>query len=151
MAAHRHGEIRLDTTLLERVRIALAGQAAKLLVLRRVLAALLLLLGCAAALWPPGGRAEAPPRGEPAAERASVLLRLADPATARMLFPGAAVDVLTTPGAGRDSPVLARKARVVEIDRTDPGEPAIVVRLPEQQAAEVAAAAMSGRLTVTLR
>lgn len=80
-----------------------------------------------------------------------MLLRLADPATARMLFPGAAVDVLTTPGAGRDSPVLARKARVVEIDRTDPGEPAIVVRLPEQQAAEVAAAAMSGRLTVTLR
>ena len=43
MAAHRHGEIRLDTTLLERVRIALAGQAAKLLVLRRVLAVLLLL------------------------------------------------------------------------------------------------------------
>lgn len=86
----------------------------------------------------------------------SVPLRLADPAVAVLLHPGAAVDVVTV-GERQDEPVvLARGARVLAVleagARTGGRESRLVlVALDPVAAIRVAAASISQSLTVTLR
>jgi pilus assembly protein CpaB len=86
----------------------------------------------------------------------SVPLRLADPAVAVLLHPGAAVDVVTV-GEPQDEPVvLARGAQVLAVleagTRTGGHEGRLVlIALDSVAAIRVAAASISQRLTVTLR
>jgi len=86
----------------------------------------------------------------------SVPLRLADPAVAVLLHPGAAVDVVTV-GETQDEPVvLARGAQVLAVleagTRTGGHEGRLVlIALDSVAAIRVAAASISQRLTVTLR
>lgn len=86
----------------------------------------------------------------------SVSLRLADPAVATLLRPGATVDVVTV-GERQDEPVvLARGARVLAVLEagTHTGERAgrlVLVALDPVAATRVAAASISQTLTVTFR
>ncbi|EME19496.1 SAF domain-containing protein [Rhodococcus triatomae] len=84
-----------------------------------------------------------------------VPLRIDDTEVARLLRAGDIVDILTVDAEGSATPrVLATDATVVlaatrESGRTS-GEPAVLVALPEASATEVAAATMTGAITVTL-
>lgn len=91
----------------------------------------------------------------PNPDTVSVPLRLADPAVAALLHPGATVDVVTI-GERRDEPVvLARGARVLAVleagNRTGEHEGRLVlVALDPVAATRVAAASISQTLTVTV-
>ena len=91
------------------------------------------------------------------ADVAAVPVRLADPGLAELLPPGSRVDVVgAKPGGGTDDhPVLASDAVVVTAHRpADSGAdrgPLVVLALPRDAAARVAAAALRGTVTVTLR
>ena len=82
-------------------------------------------------------------------------LRLADPAIASLVRPGALVDVVGGAGAGRDGgTVLASGARVLAVLRGDDrsaSAPLVVVALPGPEAARVAAATIGRDVTLTLR
>lgn len=88
----------------------------------------------------------------------AVPLRPADPGVAALLSPGSVVDVIAD---GPDGPrVLAARAAVLSVlpatagpagaARTG-GGPLVLVALPEAEATTVAAAALAGEVTVTLR
>ncbi|MDL5160318.1 SAF domain-containing protein [Actinomycetospora termitidis] len=100
-------------------------------------------------LGPESARASA---GAP--DAAGVPLRLADPALAGLVRPGAVVDVVGGARSGRDGgAVLASGARVLAVL---PGEdrstsPVVVVALPGPVAARVAAATIGQEVTLTLR
>ncbi|MFC5063734.1 SAF domain-containing protein [Actinomycetospora atypica] len=90
-----------------------------------------------------------------APDAAGVPLRLADPAIASLVRPGALVDVVGGAGAGRDDgAVLASGARVLTVLRGDErssSAPLVVVALPGPEAARVAAATIGRDVTLTLR
>ncbi|NHD19120.1 MULTISPECIES: SAF domain-containing protein [Actinopolyspora] len=83
--------------------------------------------------------------------QAAVVLRPAETGLAELLRPGARVDIVTERN-GR-SAVLAERAAVVSTHPAEEGEQAalVVVSLDRARAAEVAAAKLSGPLTLTLR
>ena len=90
-----------------------------------------------------------------AADAAGVPLRLADPAVAALVRPGALVDVVGGAGVGGgDGVVLARGARVLTVlpgEERTASAPLVVVALPGPEAARVAAATVGQEVTLTLR
>lgn len=87
----------------------------------------------------------------------AVPLRPADPGVAALLSPGSVVDVIAD---GADGPrVLAARAGVISVLPAPGGPgaagrgggPLVLVALPEAEATTVAAATLSGEVTVTLR
>jgi hypothetical protein len=109
----------------------------------------------------PDGRLASP--GRPAGEElVAAAVRIADPATVRLLEPGDEVDVLAAPPrSGGDGPerarVIAHRARVAEVP-SPPPEPEeggisppgalLVLTVPPGTAAELAGAAAAGGLAV---
>jgi pilus assembly protein CpaB len=91
------------------------------------------------------------------ADVAAVPVRLADPGLAELLPPGSRVDVVTAERGEHavDQPVLASDAVVVTAyrpaDRGADRGPLVLLALPRDTAARVAAAALHGIVTVTLR
>ncbi|MFD1810901.1 SAF domain-containing protein [Rhodococcus gannanensis] len=84
-----------------------------------------------------------------------VPLRIDDTEVAGLLRAGDVVDILTVDAEGSGAPrVLASNATVVLAAARDTGrtagEPAVLVALPQVSATEVAAATMTGAITVTL-
>ena len=120
---------------------------------RRIVAVALVLLAAVLALRPGVARGEA----APPVLVASVPVRLADPGLADLLPPGSRVDVIAaeTSGHAADHPVLASDAVVVRTHRPAESDvdrgPLVVLALPRDAAARVAAAALHGIVTVTLR
>lgn len=87
-------------------------------------------------------------------KQAAVPVRLADPAVADFLRPGQLVDIITADPDSGPTSVLAERAPVIAVRPTGKQHEQnrlIVVRLPRQQAATVAAAALARSVTVTLR
>jgi pilus assembly protein CpaB len=87
-------------------------------------------------------------------DAAGVPLRLADPALAGLVRPGAQVDVVGgARGGGEGGAILASGARVLAVlpaeDRTS--SPVVLVALPGPVAARVAAATTGQEVTLTLR
>jgi pilus assembly protein CpaB len=87
--------------------------------------------------------------GDPSA--AAVPFRLADPAVAGMLTPGARVDVVTVAPSSADPVLLATNATVLTIRRADAESSLVVIALPQEEATRVAAAALDQPVAVTLR
>jgi pilus assembly protein CpaB len=87
--------------------------------------------------------------GDPTAS--AVPFRLADPAVAGLLAPGARVDVVTAAQSSADPLVLATNATVLTVRRADEESSLVVIALPRQEATVVAAAALDQRVAVTLR
>lgn len=84
---------------------------------------------------------------------AAVPVRLADAGVGALLVPGHRVDVVTL-GPRADEPrVLASDAVVLAVPAADRGERGrlVLLALPREAAARVAAAALSAEVTVTLR
>ncbi len=87
---------------------------------------------------------------------AAVPVRLADPAIADLLQPGARVDVVTVQARGRDPVVLARDAAVVAVRTAESGRgqakgSLVLIALPRDSATQVAAISLGQPVTVTLR
>jgi pilus assembly protein CpaB len=87
--------------------------------------------------------------GDPTAS--AVPFRLADPAVADLLTPGARVDVVTAAQSSADPLVLATNATVLTVRRADADSSLVVIALPREEATRVAAAALDQRVAVTLR
>ncbi|MFL6126104.1 SAF domain-containing protein [Actinophytocola sp.] len=87
--------------------------------------------------------------GDPTAS--AVPFRLADPAVADLLTPGARVDVVTVARSSADPLVLATNATVLTIRRADADASLVVIALPREEATRVAAAALDQPVAVTLR
>jgi pilus assembly protein CpaB len=87
--------------------------------------------------------------GDPTAS--AVPFRLADPAVAGLLRPGARVDVVTVAQSSADPLVLATNATVLTVRRADEDASLVVIALPREDATLVAAAALDQRVAVTLR
>jgi Flp pilus assembly protein CpaB len=87
--------------------------------------------------------------GDPTAS--AVPFRLADPAVAGLLRPGARVDVVTVAQSSADPLVLATNATVLTVRRADEDSSLVVIALPREDATLVAAAALDQRVAVTLR
>lgn len=99
----------------------------------------------------PGVHARARPA--PSAHRVLVPVRIADPASVRLLRPGDRVDVLAADDTGGPARVVAHRARVRKIP--DVGERGrdgalVVLRVPHTAAARLAGAATHTSLSVTL-
>jgi pilus assembly protein CpaB len=90
-----------------------------------------------------------------AVDAAGVPLRLADPAVAALVRPGALVDVVGGAGVGGgDGVVLATGARVLTVlpgEERTASAPLVLVALPGPEAARVAAATVGQEVTLTLR
>jgi pilus assembly protein CpaB len=84
-------------------------------------------------------------------EAAAVPFRLADPAVADLLTPGVRVDVVTVSATNADPVVLAANAAVLTIRTADADSSLVVIALPREEAARVAAASLGQPVTVTLR
>ncbi|MEC3978709.1 SAF domain-containing protein [Amycolatopsis sp. H20-H5] len=92
---------------------------------------------------------------------ATLPVRLADPGVADLLRPGQRVDVVAAGEAGHGKSVLASMAVVVTAKRPDPGGragpggpdkgPLVLLALPTDVAAQVAATSLERPVTVTLR
>lgn len=87
--------------------------------------------------------------GDPGAS--AVPFRLADPAVADLLTPGARVDVVTVAPSSTDPLVLATNAAVLTVRRADADASLVVIALPREEATRVAAAALDQPVAVTLR
>ena len=96
--------------------------------------------------------------GDPKA--AAVPIKLADARVADLLQPGSRIDVIGKGADQRASPMLATDAIVLSIRQADGAQGGIgamgrdrliVVALPREKAAQVAAAALSEPLAITLR
>jgi len=87
--------------------------------------------------------------GDPTAS--AVPFRLADPAVADLLTPGAHVDVVTVAPSSTDPLVLATNATVLTVRRADADASLVVIALPREEATRVAAAALNQPVAVTLR
>jgi pilus assembly protein CpaB len=87
--------------------------------------------------------------GDPTAS--AVPFRLADPAVADLLTPGARVDVVTVAPSSADPLVLATDATVLTVRRADADASLVVIALPREEATRVAAAALDQPVAVTLR
>lgn len=85
----------------------------------------------------------------------NVPLRVADPEVVDYLFAGRRVDVVAVRTQDSDTELLAADARVAAVRAPDPGQSGkgrlIIVELPRQTAARVAAVALGQPVTVTLR
>jgi pilus assembly protein CpaB len=82
---------------------------------------------------------------------AAVPFRLADPAVADLLTPGARVDVVTVTQNSADPVVLAANATVLTVRRADAESSLVVIALPREEGTRVAAAALGQPVAVTLR
>lgn len=85
------------------------------------------------------------------ATAAAVPFRLADPAVAELLTPGARVDVVTVTPSSTDPLILATNATVLTIRRANEESSLVVIALPREEATRVAAAALDQPVAVTLR
>ncbi|MEU5839490.1 hypothetical protein ABZ820_38350 [Streptomyces diacarni] len=92
-----------------------------------------------------------------AASPVSAPVRIADPATVRLLSPGDRVDVLASGSKGDAARIVATGARVAQVPKTgdtvsgDGAEGSlIVVVVPRRTAAALAGAAAESRMAVTL-
>lgn len=87
-------------------------------------------------------------------DHSSVPVRLADPAIAELLHPGAHVDLVTVSADSGETSVLARQVPVLAVrpagEESERGR-VIVVAMPNARAAEVAAASLVHSVAVTLR
>lgn len=94
-------------------------------------------------------------------DSATVPIRLGDGATARLLHPGAKVDVVAPQGPDQQRQVLVSLATVVTVvdeparadgrpDSRD-GGPLVLIAVPVEAATQVAGVSLSGPLAVTLR
>ncbi|MGY1436268.1 hypothetical protein [Streptomyces reniochalinae] len=104
----------------------------------------------------PGAESSVTERGAGAAP-VSAPVRIADPATVRLLSPGDRVDVLASGPKGDAARIVATGARVAQVPKsgdTVPGDGAegslIVVVVPRRTAAVLAGAAAESRMAVTL-
>ncbi|WP_369200551.1 hypothetical protein [Streptomyces sp. PU-14G] len=104
----------------------------------------------------PGAESSVTGRGAGAAP-VSAPVRIADPATVRLLSPGDRVDVLASGSKGDAARIVATGARVAHVPKsgdTVSGEGAegalIVVVVPRRTAAALAGAAAESRMAVTL-
>ena len=114
----------------------------------------------AALAWPGGlsprdapTTARAHTRPASSAHRVLAPVRIADPATVRLLRPGDRVDVLAADDAGGPARVIARHARVRQVPDGDGGGRSgalLVLRVPREAAARLAGAATHTSLSVTL-
>jgi pilus assembly protein CpaB len=91
--------------------------------------------------------------GDPTA--AAVPIRLADAGVGELLRPGTRVDVITRDPEHTGDPVLATNAVVITV-RAGPATPGehgqlVVIALPRDQAARLAAASLHQPVTITLR
>lgn len=82
---------------------------------------------------------------------AAVPFRLADPAVADLLTPGARVDVVTVSENGPDPQILATDATVLTVRQPTKDSSLVVIALPREEATRVAAAALGQPVAVTLR
>ncbi|WP_424184202.1 SAF domain-containing protein [Actinokineospora sp. G85] len=83
----------------------------------------------------------------------AVPVRPADPAVARLLRPGARVDVVPEPDPGAPAVAVAEDVVVLTV-RSDPDEdagPLVLLAVPPETARVVAAASLRGPVAVTLR
>lgn len=87
--------------------------------------------------------------GDPTA--AAVPFRLADPAVADLLTPGVRVDVVTVAPTSADALILATNATVLTIRKAPDDASLVVIALPQEEATQVAAAALNQPVAVTLR
>jgi Flp pilus assembly protein CpaB len=87
--------------------------------------------------------------GDPTAS--AVPFRLADPAVAGLLTPGARVDVVTVAPSSTDPVVLATNATVLTVRQATEDSSLVVIALPREEATRVAAAALGQPVAVTLR
>ena len=86
--------------------------------------------------------------GDPSA--VAVPVRLADPAVAELLSPGARVDVVTVAADLPESVVLAADATVVTV-RGDSDDRLVVIALPRESATRVASVSLGQPVAITLR
>ncbi len=86
--------------------------------------------------------------GDPSA--VAVPVRLADPAVAELLSPGARVDVVTVAADLPGSVVLAADATVVTV-RGDSDDRLVVIALPRESATRVASVSLGQPVAITLR
>lgn len=106
------------------------------------------------------GAGGAAPEGERRpVQLVSAPVRIADPATVRLLRPGDRVDVIAGEGSGADARVVAKGARVAAVPQTAAdgsvegpaeGGALVVLSVPRSTAASLAGAGISARLAVTL-
>jgi hypothetical protein len=109
-----------------------------------------------------GGRGHPGARTNPAAaaersrerrpvEMVTAPVRIADPATVRLLRPGDRVDVIAADGGG-EARVVAAGARVTQVPDAGPTENGalLVLSVPRSTAARLAGAGATARLAVTL-
>lgn len=82
---------------------------------------------------------------------AAVPFRLADPAVADLLTPGARVDVVTVSENAPDPQILATNAAVLTVRQPTKDSSLVVIALPREEATRVAAAALGQPVAVTLR
>jgi pilus assembly protein CpaB len=82
---------------------------------------------------------------------AAVPFRLADPAVAELLAPGARVDVVTVSEGGTEPQILATHATVLTVRRPTKDSSLVVIALPGEEATRVAAATLAQPVAVTLR
>jgi Flp pilus assembly protein CpaB len=86
---------------------------------------------------------------------AAVPFRLADPAVAALLVPGARVDVVTVSPTAGEPIVLATNATILTVRKAKEGPTSeghlVVIALPREEAAQVAAASLGQPVAVTLR
>jgi Flp pilus assembly protein CpaB len=82
---------------------------------------------------------------------AAVPFRLADPAVADLLTPGARVDVVTVSQNSPDPLILATNAMVLTVRQPTKDSSLVVIALPRDEATRVAAAALGQPVAVTLR
>jgi hypothetical protein len=125
-------------------------------VLCSALAALACLAGrphAASASAPASAPARAGSRPTAAPPRVLAPVRLADPATVRLLRPGDRVDVLAADGDGGAARTVARHARVQRVPEaagTQRDGALVVLKVPRSAAGRLAGAAAHARLSVTL-
>lgn len=90
-------------------------------------------------------------------DAAAVPVRLADPGVASLLTPGSRVDVVTTGNSLGEPIVLAADAAVLVVLPDEGGGPGaargrlVLVTMPRQLAARVAAASIADQVAITLR
>ncbi|WP_406100249.1 hypothetical protein [Streptomyces sp. NBC_01013] len=102
-----------------------------------------------------GAAGAAQRRASPPVRLVSAPVRIADAATVRLLRPGDRVDVIASEGAGADSRVLAKGARVTQVpSESTEGSAAdgalIVLAVPRTTAATLAGAGISAGFAVIL-
>ncbi len=138
-----------------RLRAALRRRRAPLLATAALCAALAAALAWAAGLPRGGPTASHAASARPAASAPPVLapVRIADPATVRLLRPGDRVDVLAAGADDGPARTVARHVRVQQVPSAHgprPDSALVVLKVPRTTATRLAGAAAHARLSVTM-